>query len=50
MICIKMITPNFSKNDVLEILCLKRNIPETAPMVPPKSVNDKSVCSDILFL
>lgn len=39
--------PNFSKKDFLEILCLKLNIPKTAPAVPPKKVHIKSVFSEI---
>lgn len=42
-----MINPNFSKNDVFEILCLKRSIPSKAPMVPPRKVRDNKADSGI---
>ena len=43
-----MINANFIKNDFLETLCLNISIPTTAPIVPPKKVNDNRVDSGIL--
>jgi len=47
---IKIIAPNFNKNDFFETLCLKMSIPKIAPIVPPIKAVPKSVLSGTLLL